>query len=92
MSPPACVVGVVIQLSPTQADLLFKVLCGTPLSASTSLVFSSTDITCDTVGDVCAVQDALKAAKILGYSDRMLGQIQTKIDRALVALGQKNAA
>ena len=82
----------VIQLSPTQTDLLFKVLCGTPLAASTSLTFCSSSIECETIGDVCAVQTALKAAKILGYSDRICAQINTKIDRALVAQSQLNRA
>jgi len=73
-------------------DLVFGVFFGTPLARSTSvsLALGARLLTCVTVGDVCAVQTALKAARILGYSDRLIGQIQTKIDRALVAQGQAN--
>jgi hypothetical protein len=75
-------------------DLVFNVLSASPVAKSTSLSFAlgSNTITCQTVGDVCAVQTALKAAKILGYSDRICAQINTKIDRALVAQGQANRA
>ena len=78
-----------IQLSPTQIDVMFKVLVGTPLFASSTLSISmSGRIQAITIGDLCALDTALKAAKVLGFAPRLLTQIQVRIDRTVVAFGE----
>jgi hypothetical protein len=79
-----------IQLTPPQFAVFWNVLLGSPLGqASTiTLSFGSNLVSVVTIGDLGALDETLKAAKVLGYSGRLLDQIQSKIDREVVAFGE----